>query len=1129
MADVITRFKLETTQYDSKLRDAAKGLQGYVNQVELGGKSFTGFSQKAVEAARALGTTASGATNAKDKVRDLVGSFNDAAKAYNKLSDAQRQSDFGRAMTASLEQLQQRIREAKQELYGLTDAVEKAGKGGGLFGGAKNMMGAIGISPTMLTGIGAATAAFGALKGAIEGNISTAFNFERSMSQLSSLTGKTGKDLETLKEYAIELGSTTTLTASQVADAFRLIGSQQPQLLESSEALKAVTKNAITLSEAAGIDLSTAAQTLSTSINQFGGDSTRATEFINILAAASQKGAGDIGWLGDAITKSGTTAKAVGTDYNELVANLEMLAKAGYDASTAGTALRSIIMSLEKQSNDNFKPSVVGLTQAFKNLQDAQLTLTDYQNTAGKMFAAQAKALAENADEAFRLKDAITGTNIAEEQAATNTANLDGSLKSLSSAWEGLNLHINSSNGFLKEAVDWLKQVVTWADQAFTAAGRAQKKLAEMQGGGNGQPTKVDRQISALGGSNFKPQAFNAQMGRYNQDIKVAEYFLNKFNENHSSVNTVLMEASKRFGQKLNSISDLEAVRDAMVRMRDEYQSRAKTLMQSVTSSVTGTTGINEKPGINIEVDADTDGATKSIKELQAEVKKLTKLRDEAANAGDTKLRDQYNAQIKQTRQQIKVMQGTNTTSHTATPAQRAAENIKAAEQEYSRALEKAALEVQGGTITEAQQKQKQLQATEALWSAYGKASDTVNGTNADYKSRQEQLGQEIVKLGGEVKTATEAQKAAEKSARELEQAQKKLADAQRELAAAQQSGNLKDVYKAQEKVTSAQTDVNRLQKEITQVVNVVPGKVELPQIPKTAKPIEVPITTANIDAFIGNLKERISQSEVGTDLYNNLTKQLTDATMLGNFLDLAVKNGIDAADLHPQEFWKKIFTDNPGDYIDDDVWKKLGEAMSKGIGENLDVDTAQGKVGKSSKQKRDGVQDISKALSGVSSIVGGLESMGVQMSDDVKNVIGVVQGAMSVIQGIQTVISIFQTSSMTANTVAMGLLTEALWANTFASAVPFFANGGIVPHAANGYYIGGNRFSGDTTPILANAGELVLNRAQQGVLADSLQGNGLGNLNLTATIKGEDIRLALNNNSRRRGKGEYVTTTLMR
>ena len=130
MADVITRFKLETTQFDSKLRDMAKGLQAYGNQIDTAGKDFTNFSQKAIEAARSLGTIASGATNTKDKLRDLVGAYNDVAKTYNKLNELQRQTDFGKNMAASLEQLQVRIRETKQELY--------SGSGGdGLFGGGK--------------------------------------------------------------------------------------------------------------------------------------------------------------------------------------------------------------------------------------------------------------------------------------------------------------------------------------------------------------------------------------------------------------------------------------------------------------------------------------------------------------------------------------------------------------------------------------------------------------------------------------------------------------------------------------------------------------------------------------------------------------------------------------------------------------------------------------------------------------------------------------------------------------------------------------------------------------------------------------------------------------------------------
>ena len=136
MADVITRFKLETTQFDSKLRDTAKALKDVTHQASLGGKDFNNFSKKAIESARALGTVQSGATNTKDKLRDLVGSYNDAAKAYNELTDTAKKGEFGRAMSTSLQQLQQRIRETKQELYSLGDSAKGIG-GGGLFGGGK--------------------------------------------------------------------------------------------------------------------------------------------------------------------------------------------------------------------------------------------------------------------------------------------------------------------------------------------------------------------------------------------------------------------------------------------------------------------------------------------------------------------------------------------------------------------------------------------------------------------------------------------------------------------------------------------------------------------------------------------------------------------------------------------------------------------------------------------------------------------------------------------------------------------------------------------------------------------------------------------------------------------------------
>lgn len=127
MADVITRFKLETTQYDSKLRDASRQLAEYAREANYAGKEFDTFSKEQEDAARSLGSIATSAKTAKEKVGELVNAYNTVAKAYNKLTEEQRQSDYGKAMAESLNTLKGRIGEAKKELHDLGNEGERTG------------------------------------------------------------------------------------------------------------------------------------------------------------------------------------------------------------------------------------------------------------------------------------------------------------------------------------------------------------------------------------------------------------------------------------------------------------------------------------------------------------------------------------------------------------------------------------------------------------------------------------------------------------------------------------------------------------------------------------------------------------------------------------------------------------------------------------------------------------------------------------------------------------------------------------------------------------------------------------------------------------------------------------------
>ena len=149
--------------------------------------------------------------------------------------------------------------------------------------------------------------------------------------------------------------------------------------------------------------------------------------------------------------------------------------------------------------------------------------------------------------------------------------------------------------------------------------------------------------------------------------------------------------------------------------------------------------------------------------------------------------------------------------------------------------------------------------------------------------------------------------------------------------------------------------------------------------------------------------------------------------------------------------------------------------------------------------------REVGEIAGGVSGMFSGLQQLGIELPEGLQGVLNGITGVTQVLTSIMTIVSAIQTI-------------------TAADSIIPFANGGVV--RAAGGVVAGNTYSGDQIPALLNAGEVVLNRAQVGNLYSQMQGGGMQNLNLTATIKGEQIRLVLNNNGRRTGRGEYVQSS---
>lgn len=345
--------------------------------------------------------------------------------------------------------------------------------------------------------------------------IKTSMQFEKSLSSLRSITGLSAKDMEFFKQKAIELGSTSTQTASQVVEAFQLIGSQQPELLKNKEALSEVTKQAITLAEAAGMDVPEAAKALSGSINQMGESADKAGEYVNILAAASQAGSADIQYLSKAIEKSGGAASSVGVKYNELVAAIEAIAPKISEASEAGTNLRNIFLTLEASTDKNLKPSVVGLTAALDNLAKKNLDATGMTKMFGKESVTAALAIVNAKDQYKEYVKAITGTNTAIEQQKINNDNLAGSINGLSSAWEGFVLTLNKSNGILKETFDNLSKMVMQATELLKSDQQKQNEI--ISEGVTYRKKQLEKEIEGWMVLGDRRSAINETMRQFNK------------------------------------------------------------------------------------------------------------------------------------------------------------------------------------------------------------------------------------------------------------------------------------------------------------------------------------------------------------------------------------------------------------------------------------------------------------------------------------------------------------------------------------------------------------------------------------------------------------------------------------
>lgn len=292
---------------------------------------------------------------------------------------------------------------------------------------------------------------------------------EDASANLKSLTGLGDEDIEWLRLYAKELSTTTTeagirITASskEIMDGFTTIGSKRPELLKNKEAMAAVTKEALTLAAAGKMDVATAFDVVTASMNQFNLKANESNRIINVIAAGSLEGSAEADNLAGSLKNVGTVADGSNMTLEDTVAMLEVLASKQLLGEEAGTKLRGALLKMKDAGVGyvsgafNVRDAIIEINQQMKEKTSAAERDALLQKVFGAENITAGTILLNNVDAYDKLKVAITGTNIATTQAITQTGTVSARMAQAKNRFNELGMElVKNMNPAMLKATDF--------------------------------------------------------------------------------------------------------------------------------------------------------------------------------------------------------------------------------------------------------------------------------------------------------------------------------------------------------------------------------------------------------------------------------------------------------------------------------------------------------------------------------------------------------------------------------------------------------------------------------------------------------------------------------------------------
>lgn len=1100
MAENILKLKVDSQEYDSKIKRAAQGLTHFVDAAHKQGDvigRLVGDTKKYVDS---IGKMETVNKTARGSLGELKYAFTELRHVYNQLSAEEKKGDFGKQLNAQLAQLKTRIQESRKELAGIEQEISgnKFGQFGSILDGIGQKMG---INANLTDLLTSKTAL---LTGAIGASIAVI-----------------GKATQEWAKYNSELAKqdqvTTVTTGLQGYDSKRM------------------TDQARAMVDTYNVDFRETINAANTLMSQFGKTGDEAMGLIRDGMRGMIQGDGPK--LLSMIQQYAPSFRDAGIEASQLVAIIQNSEGGLFTDQNMNSIVMGIknIRLMTKATSDALAKLGIDGQEMTRKLNDGSMTIFEAMQQVSKAIngaGSSSQAAGEVMQQVFGRQGAAAGTKLGEAIATLNT-NLDETKRKtgeLGDAYDDLYEANVKLNGAIRDCFEydgWEQMSKGIEAHLVHALSVVIEKLATIKSMLTGMPKPghlrqadndrtqdMNRRLEEMRTGGFVEHRNRVNEAYYANEINRRQEAVDMWNrwrsEGHGGVTPEqIAQIREQYGTNTKAIND--EIKE-WKKTRDEYRKGFKEILTNAekNDNPDEIKPFNpNKPTTTTHTKTAQERASDIIKEAErayAESLKKAAMEQEAGRATDADVKKKtYAAQ-----EQLWSAYGKAYATY-ADPKYKEAQDKLEKEivamggevnkaVEAQKAAEKASRELEAAekNLADAQTKLAEAQATGSATAIY-KAEENVKKqqANVDVLSGKMPQGQ-VVEYTIEVNT--------------------------------DQLEKLKELPTNDETIR----------------VNVEQGNVDLPDIPSEDKTIHVNVAATTDEAretiqkFINDTSSKavdikvkpVAEGGTQVSMFEGLKQTVqaeikfdqmkVDETTLHTLLQAALQNGLDNLTVDYGGLQERIAR---GIDIPDSTWQSLqdeiNEALKKLGIEPIKIDIKTGNL----KQVTEETKVSQKAFSMAANSAQQLGSALSQMEDPS------IKAAGTVLQAIANIALGFSMAVAQAGSMGPWAWLAYVAAGTAAMATTISTIHSLTGYAEGGV-VKGNTYSGDMIPATVdgsglvglNAGEVVLNRAQTGNLASQLQGGGGNSVGVRGIIRGEDILLVANRSSIRQGKGELLT-----